>query len=204
MGLLINPKEDFRNVLDGFEIISYFRRGAVSSSSIQHAWRYKEDLSEVSPSDGIVKQQDATWQIAATDLLESPELGDRIVDANSISWTVRKSERKGMNSRWVCQTRNLEITNALVEMVDVEVLLAGVWTLFQANVRSKIQPIEVLVTGDGPTIDSTQTYHLYLEEELDLDHTKRIKDQNGNIYRIVESIGMERIDALPMVVMVKE
>ncbi len=52
-------------------------------------------------------------------------------------------------------------------------------------------------TADAPS--TTNRYRVFVEENIDLDHTCRIRGADGTIYTIINSSGAERIGELQVI-----
>ena len=60
----------------------------------------------------------------------------------------------------------------------------------------RIQPIDTQIARDAGTSTTTTRYRIFVEENLDLDHTCCIRGPDGAIYTITGTIGAERIGEL--------
>ena len=73
------------------------------------------------------------------------------------------------------------------------------WRTWKTGVRARIQPIETKITTAADTPTTTTPYRIFVEENLELDHTCSIRGPDGTIYTITDVIGAERIGELQVI-----
>ena len=73
------------------------------------------------------------------------------------------------------------------------------WRTWRTGVRARIQPIETKIDADDVTPSTTTRYRIFVEEDLDLDHTCSIRGADGTIYSITSAIGDDRIGELQVI-----
>ncbi|MEE9603278.1 MAG: head-tail adaptor protein, partial [Thermoguttaceae bacterium] len=159
-------------------------------------------------SNGKYTASDLTWHLPCEQLSKRPGLGDVITDAGGQRWTVLDVRAATLQSRWQCSTRNLAVVYALDDTVTVLKAVyakgdggaaSATWRPWRTGIRARIQPLE---TGMGVRHASRQAanqYTIFIEEDLSLDHTHRIKAADGTIYKITNIEGTQRIGKLPAI-----
>ena len=73
------------------------------------------------------------------------------------------------------------------------------WRTWRTGVRARIQPIQTIITNVAGTATTTATYRIFVEENLDLDHTCCIRGPDGTLYTITRTVGAERIGELQVI-----
>jgi len=206
-----DPSSDFADLVDGTEPITLNRRGSTpggAGETIQNALRRAITVSEAARSNGKYTASDLTWHLPCEQLSKRPGLGDVITDAGGQRWTVLDVRAATLQSRWQCSTRNLAVVYALDDTVTVLKAVyakgdggaaSATWRPWRTGIRARIQPLE---TGMGVRHASRQAanqYTIFIEEDLSLDHTHRIKAADGTIYKITNIEGTQRIGKLPAI-----
>jgi hypothetical protein len=77
------------------------------------------------------------------------------------------------------------------------------WRTWRTGIRARIQPSETKIKNDGEDSSTTTTYRIFVEENLELDHTCRIRGADGTLYAINSVIGADRIGELQVLEVVK-
>jgi hypothetical protein len=207
MPLDFNIQGDFTAVVDGWEPVTLLRRGGSAAIAVPRAWRYSSLSEPAEPGMADVARHDVEWQFEWADETDVPRVGDAIVDANGVCWTILSVVEHGAKSRLRCLGRNLAFVHALADRVEI---LAAVWeeggsgpeivgwNSLHSAVPASIQPEPTIVdhAADPPT--SETIYRIVLGRQLALDHNHRIVDGAGTTYRVLEFTHAERIDALPV------
>ncbi len=180
------------------------RPGSSDSWALSHAVRAAVRASEARSSGGKVTEDDVVWHLDAAELDTSPEPADVILDGEAQRWTVLAA-RRTVTGRWRCVCRNLAIACGLDQYVDIEVAAytkdaAGAeraeWHPWRTGVAARIQPIRAAVDGDHHRRAHRAELKVYVADQLQLDHTHRVKAPDGTIYQVVGCRTADRIDAL--------
>ena len=216
---MFDPSDDFLTVADGLEPVTLLRRGnpsAASGVSVLHALRRIMSVGEASiitggdvnkkvASGGHHTAADIAWHLPISELTEEPGLGDVILDSDGGRWTILKVKRMTFGSRWRCEARNVAIAFGLDDTISVMKAsyvkstcgaAVPLWRLWKAGVRARIQPWDVQTDAELETHRSKVRYRIFVEEELDLDHTCCIRGPDGTVYTVVKTSGAERIGEL--------
>jgi hypothetical protein len=216
-----DPTADFSQVVDNIETVTLLRRGTMPSAEgtvIQHALRRAVQSGEFAArnrnesrpyinSDGQCVATDSDWHLPAAELTTPPDIGDVILDGDSRRWTILELELVMLRTRWKCFTRELSIAHGLDDTITILKAVEGVsgttWRIWRTGIRARIQPLEVKINEIDSVRSSTATFRIFLEEDLALDHTHRIRSANGSLYEITSIIGLARLGELQTVEAVK-
>jgi hypothetical protein len=217
-----DPTDDLAAVADGTEQVTLLRQGSMAGAAgtvIAHALRRaitageaaivnRGDVHKVVPSGGRQLAGDLVWHLPAAELPEPPRLGDVILDGDGHRWTILLVKLATLGARWRCETRNVAIAHGLDDAIAVLKLVSApggygepVWRTWKTGVRARIQPIGTKIAADAetPTTTTTTTYRIFVEEELELDHTCRIRGADGAVYTVTGATGAERIGELQVI-----
>jgi len=212
MAIDLNIAADFETIVDTAEAATLKRRGSATTVALAKAWRYSSLTQEAQAGVAGVARHDVTWQFAWPEVVDLPRIGDSILDVAGECWTILSVEVRGAGSRLRCTARNLRILHELDERVEIQQAvwdegesgpeIVG-WQTLRAAVPARIQPEHLIVdhTGDAPT--STATYRVLLADDTPLDHNHRLVGPDGAIYQVLEYSQAERIDVLPMAMVVR-
>jgi hypothetical protein len=216
---MFDPSNDLSTVADGTEAVTLLRRGRTpgdAGTAIAHALRRTVTAGEAAmintgdvrkqvPSGGRQLADDLVWHLPAAELPDAPRLGDIILDGDGRRWTILIVKRATMGARWRCETRDLAIAGGLDDAISVQKNVGDaaspVWQTWKTGIRARIQPLKMTVDpGDDVAGPSTASrYRVFLEENLPLDHTCRIRGPDGAICAILSSTGAEQIGELQVV-----
>jgi len=218
--MTFDPSGDFTTVTDGLEAVVLLRRGRTSAgdgTAISHALRRvttageadvfnRSDVRKRVAGGGRYTAADVVWHLPAAELADPPEPGDAILDAAGRRWTILDAQYAALGSRWKCNARNIAIAYGLDDTIAVlkAVELGGdppetAWRTWRTGVRARIQPGETTVNREDETPLTTRRYRIFVEENLDLDHTYCLRGADGTIYTIVSTLGAERIGELQVI-----
>jgi hypothetical protein len=209
--MTFDPSSDFADVIDASESVTLNRRGSTpggAGETVDKALRRAVTVAEAAKSGGKYTASDVTWHISCAQLNARPRLGDVITDGDGGRWTVLDVRLVTMNSRWQCSTRNLAVVYALNDTLTVLKAVyskgtAGAaeatWRAWRTGVRARIQPLETTVEVKGSARTVANRCTIFIEDDLSLDHTHRIKAADGTIYRITKLSGVEQIGELPAI-----
>ena len=214
MTLNFNPSDDLINLADDTESVTLLRRGTTpgaSGTTIAHALRRaitagqaaivtRGDVRKYIVSDGRYAGVDVVWHLPVAELAESPGLGDAILDGNGHRWTILTVKKATLGTRWRCETRNVSVAYGLDDTISV-LKSAGElqWRTWLTGIRARIQPIETKIDNDEESPSTTTRYRIFVEEDLELDHTCAIRGADGTIYAVTGTVGSQRIGELQVV-----
>ncbi len=223
MVLDFDPSDDLA-ISDGTETVTLLRRGTMpggASTVISHALRRAISAAEAAintssdvhknvPSDGQHTAATVVWHLPVAELPTAPELGDVILDADGQRWTIVEVKCATLGARWRCETKNVTISFGLDDTISVLKAVstpgsAGsgetttTWRTWRTGVRARIQPIETTITNIAGTAATTASYRIFVEENLELDHTCCIRGPDGTLYTITRTVGAERIGELQVI-----
>lgn len=205
MTLDFDPSDDLASVADGLQSVTVKRPGSSESTEVTHALMRAVRTRELEESNGRYTAGDVAWHLPASELAAPPRPGDVIVDADGRRWTVLDVQQTVLGSRWRCVARNLAVVHGLDTYVDVEQATytkgtggaeRATWHVWRTGLAARIQPAEIQVKDEHDRRTTAARFKVFLAEDLELDHTHRIKGPDGAIYRILACRKAERIDAL--------
>jgi len=214
---MFDPSDDLANVADGMETVTLLRRGRTpgdAGTAIAHALRRAitageaaiintGDVRKQAPSGGRQLADDLVWHLPVSELPDAPRLGDMILDGDGRRWTILTVKLATLGARWRCETRDVAIATGLDDAISVQKTFGGspepIWQTWKTGIRARIQPLKTTVDSSAETPSTTTRYRIFLEENLDLDHTCRIRGADGTIYTIIGSTGADQIGELQVV-----
>jgi hypothetical protein len=204
----LDVASDLSVIVDGTEVVTLRRRGSSATVAVSAAWRANVQDREAEPAGGAVVQADAEWQLQLAGS-ERPHVGDVVIDGAGRHWIVLVVDHLPRLSRWKCETRELRITYGCGERVDIErpVWSEGEtpeivgWTYLVTAIPVRIQPVEFDLDADS---NSQAVFRVILGEPLDLAPHDRLTAGDGTTYSVRSFEQAERIDALPVAVVVRE
>jgi len=219
MTLNFDPSADFAETVDGTESVTLLRRGStpgLPGTVVSHALRRGATTREATirnrsytekniPSDGNYTASDVTWCLPTGELSDAPRLGDVILDGDGRRWTILDVRRAALQTRWQCAARDVALAYRLDATIAVlkATYTKGdcgaakpTWRTWRTGVRARIQPVGSEPVAKNQVLQTTRRCRIFVEEDLTLDHTHRIRGPDGTIYRIAECVGAERIGEL--------
>ena len=213
-----DPSDDLTDVADGLETVTLLRRGSTTGTAgtvISHALRRAMSAAEAAmvtrgdvrkknvPSSGQHTAAAVVWHLPVAELTAAPRLGDVILDGQGQRWTILIVKHTTLGARWRCETRDVAVAFGLDDTISVLKPLSGTsgppWRTWRTGVRARIQPIETKIATSGETTTTTNRYRIFVEENLDVDHTYCIRGADGTHYSITGAIGAERIGELQVI-----
>ncbi|HBO44678.1 MAG TPA: hypothetical protein DD670_12250 [Planctomycetaceae bacterium] len=204
MTMVFDPSGDFAQVADFQQEATLERPGTSDSWPLCRAVASPIRASEARSSAGAYTQDDVVWNLDAGELPATPQPGDVVVDSDLRCWVVLAA-RRGATGRWRCICRNLAIVQSLDQAIDVEVAVrskdaAGAevvsWQPWRTGVAARVQPIRSTVANIHQRLGQVSEWKVFVADQLDIDHTHRIKTSDGAVYRVVGVQKAQRIDAL--------
>lgn len=214
---MFDPSDDLSTVADGIESVTLLRRGRTlgdAGTVIGHALRRAITAGEASivntgdvrkhvPSGGRQLADDVVWHLPVAELPDAPRLGDIILDGDARRWTVLSVKLATLGARWRCETRNLAIAVGLDDTISVQRNIGSstepIWQTWKTGLRARIQPIRTTIDSAAETPSTTTLYRIFVEENIELDHTCRIRGADGTIYTVTGAIGAEQIGELQVI-----
>jgi len=210
---MFDPSDDFAAVIDGLASVVVVRPGTSARTEVAHALRQAVRTRQSEQSRERPATADVVWHLPASELSEPPRLGDVILDADGVRWTILDVRQTMLGTRWRCVARNLALYHGLDAFVDVEktsyVKGSGgadepAWHAWKTGLRAKIQPAGAALGQADQRQITAARFTVFLAEDLPVDHTHRIKAADGTIYAITGFRKAERIDALMEIDVVRE
>lgn len=175
-------------------------------------------MRELDPSGGQIVRK-ATLFVWPVDQSDQPPLGAQILDADGAYWTILQLERKQHVETWEATCVNLSVEAGLDNVATV--LRANsytknsageavpTWTAIATGIPARWQPLqeEAQIFEDADFTKTTYrvtfgTPPLTTPSEL-AGGDYRLVDSDGARYRVLEYINEERIDRLPIAIVVK-
>jgi hypothetical protein len=194
MTLTFTPGTDFEDVCDGLEAVTLNRRGSSDDVSVTSALQRNVSTTEIAASDGKYQAGDVRWHLPIAEVATTPKLGDSIVDAAGDYWKILAVRLDTLGRRWRCMTRNLVIAHGLNDTVTIEEAtyakgtggaMERTYHVWRSGVRARIQEVDTSMETDGGAKRTAKRYQIYLEDDYAVTHNHRIKDRQGNKYKIV-------------------
>ena len=117
------------------------------------------------------------------ELPQEPGLGDVILDGNGHRWTILVVSKATLAARWRSETREVATRpgagrhhlGAEDEAARPATMCAPTWQTWKTGARARIQPIDSKIVADAETPYTTTSYRIFVEQQLDLDHTGAIR-----------------------------
>ncbi len=193
MTVTFAPGTDFVDVVDGMEAVTLNRRGSSSNVEVTSALQRNVSTAEVAASDGNLRAGDVRWHLPVSEVSDTPQPGDWIVDAASDRWQVLEVRLDALSTRWRCMTRNLVIAYGLNDTVVIEEAAYGKGTggaveadyhVWKSGVRARIQEAAATIGTEGEVQRTAKQFQIFLEDDYDINHNHRIRDRQGNYYKI--------------------
>jgi hypothetical protein len=214
---MFDPSDDLSTVADGTETVTLLRRGrtpgdagTVIANALRRAITAGEaaivsssDVRKQAPSGGRQLADDLVWHLPVAELPDAPRLGDAILDGDGRRWTILTVKLATLGARWRCETRNLAIAVGLDDTISVQKNVGDssspIWQTWKTGLRARIQPLKTTINSTAATPSTIALYRIFVEENIELDHTCRIRGPNGTIYTITSAIGAEQIGELQVI-----
>jgi hypothetical protein len=214
-----DPSDDLA-ISDGTEAVTLLRCGTTpggAGTAISHALRRaissaeaaintSSDVHKNVPSGGQYTAATVIWHLPVAELPVAPRAGDVILDGDGQRWTILEVKCATLGVRWRCETKNVSVAFGLDDTISVlkAVSTPGgssetTWRTWRTGVRARIQPTETTITSIAGTASTTTSYRIFVEENLDLDHTCCIRGPDGTLYTIIRTGGAERIGELQVI-----
>jgi len=202
MTIALNVATDFVDVVDGLEAVTFLERGGGTTQAITKALRRQISRREAEASNGKYQASDTIWHVSQTELASQPQPGATITDGEGTIWTALESSRDTLTSRWRCVCRNLAIAAGLDQLITIQKAnwQAGRggdaqpnYSDWKLNVPASIQPMDAAINGDNQLrhADTRYSIRLAVDHEITADH--RVKDVDGNVYKIESFADKEQL-----------
>jgi hypothetical protein len=214
---MFDPSNDLSTVADGLETVTLLRRGRTPGDAgtvIAHALRRaitageaafvaSGDVRKQVPSGGQQLADDLVWHLPVVELPEAPRLGDVILDSTGRRWTILAVKLATLAARWRCETRDIGIAVGLDDTISAQKnagdASSPIWRTWRTGIRARIQPLQTTIDATAETPSTTTRCRIFVEENLELDHTCRIRGADGTVYTILSSTGADRIGELQVI-----
>ena len=214
---MFDPSDDLTNVADGIEAVTLLRRGRTPGDAgtiIAHALRRAITAGEAAvvntgdvrkqvPSGGQQLADDLVWHLPVAELPDAPRLGDVILDGDGRRWTILTIKLATLGVRWRCEARSVAIAAGLDDAISVQKTTGGspepIWQTWKTGIRARIQPVSTTINASAATPSTTKQYRIFVEENIALDHTCRIRGADGTIYSILSTTGADQIGQLQVI-----
>jgi hypothetical protein len=207
MSIELDPSDEFAQWADGLENVTLRRREHGETIQIATALRRDVVTQEAEPSGGAAILSDAVWHLQMPEAELPPQLGDVVIDAGDLHWTIQQTEQLPLLGRWKCTARELRVALGCDDHVDVQRAewddlgsgpeIVG-WDFVYTALPVRIQPDETLVSDTTTTPTSTQRFKIVLGEPFPLQPDDRFIAPDGAIYRLESIEQTDRIDMLPI------
>lgn len=189
-----SPAADFADVVDGLEAVTLLRRGSSTTVAVTHALERQVTTREAAASYGKYTQADVTWHLPAEECASAPLAGDQILDGDGVRWTILEVRKSTLGTRWACVCRDLVVAYGLNDTVAI--LKASyakgtggaqepTWLAWKTGVRARVQPERAEVAVELGARRTAERFLIYIAEDVQLDHSCRVQDEAGAVYKIV-------------------
>jgi len=208
MTLDFDPAADFAEVIDGTETVTLLRRGNTPGSpgtAVAGALRRAVTTREAAQTGGRYTASDVTWHLPVEELGDAPAVGDLLSDGQGRRWTILEVTLATRRTRWRCTARDLAVVYGLDDTVailkasyvkDEGGAAEPTWRPWKTGIRARIQPAEAKTATEHRARQTARQFRIFVEEDLLLDHTHRIRGPDGTIYKVTGTSGGQRIGEL--------
>ena len=190
-----DPLGDFDQVVDTLESVTW-KRVCEGDEKQVNAWRFSESASQHPQAGEALTYHDTVWQIPYESGDPGPQVGDRLIEADSTCWTIHKCERLRGPTRYRCEARRVSIRRDLAEWFDLE---EAVWDLSgPAPVVSgwkvtspPLRGCAVLLKTEADLDDLTSPDEIYLitvTEPLQVTTNHRFRTHAGRIFSLPSTV----------------
>jgi hypothetical protein len=192
MPVVFNPGTDFEDVCDALEAVTLVRRGA-SDVAVTSALQRAVNTRELAAGNGKYLAGDTRWHLPFAEVLDQPNVGDRIKDASGEFYHVLDVFAETITRRWKCISRNLRIAMGIDSHVRVqEATIANVrgvanrvWRTTRV-VDARVQPNESRNTEEEQAHQQIRTATIYFAEDVELKPASRLIEPNGTQWEVRE------------------
>ncbi len=213
MAVTFAPGTDFVDVTDGLEAVTLNRRGSSSDVSVASALQRNVSTTEIAESDGKYRAGDVRWHLPISQVANTPQLGDSIVDSNLDRWKVIEVRFDTLSTRWHCVTRNLAIAYGLNDTIVIEAAtwakgtggaMEATYSIWKSGVRARIQEVSDaterarIQTEEGAKRTPKQ-FKIYVDKDYEITHTHRIRDRKGTYYKVEGNTTKGELDEMQIV-----
>lgn len=194
MSVGFDPGTDFEDIVDGLQAVTLDRRGSSQNVAVTAALCRNVSTSEIVASDGKLQSGDTRWHLPAAEVTTAPRLGDSVEDSSGNRYQILEVRDDTLNNRWRCTTRNLRIAYGLDDTLTIEKAAyskgtAGAaersWSTWRTGVRARIQTTSAEHAEQARARRTLTADTVLLEDDYDLTDAHRLKDLEGNYYRIL-------------------
>lgn len=203
--MTFDPSDDWSEVIDGLQAVTLLRPGTSLTVTIPHALCRVLKSGEAETTAAWNTHDDVVWHLPAAEVAPAPRSGDVLVEAEGRRWTILSVRSVALATRWRCIARDLAAAHGLDQTVRVEKAHYAkgdngaeevVWRLWKAGLRAKIQPLAQETADEHQRTATAATFKVLVAEDLELDHTCRIRGPDGKVYRVQAYAKPQRIDAV--------
>ncbi|MEM8944134.1 MAG: hypothetical protein AAGD11_03045 [Planctomycetota bacterium] len=208
-----NFEQDFELMADDLESVTLSYANSIEQYFVEKASRRHTVAQEFGTSGEAVVQADAVWHLQLPASAIQPRIGDVIVDQQKNRWTILRTEWLKALGRCRCTTRELRLAHGCHQLVDVrrpiwDDIGSGPeiigWQAVCAALPASIRLDEMTLDTSTNPPTRQMRYEIVLGEWAELLPDDRIVDANGQSYQLQTLKQAPRIDALPVVVALRE
>ena len=222
-----DPNADFSRVADNTEAVTLLRRGDHAGRSgdgdpacpagarrnrASSPPKTATNRGDISIATDNASRPTSTGTCPRPNCTAPPSIGDAILDGDGRRWTILELELIMLRTRWKCFARELSIAYGLDDTVAVlkaeyaksdAGAAEPAWQTWRTGIRARIQPLEVKVDVENSARCATSTYRIFVEDDLALDQTHRIRGADGTVFQITAVTGAARLGELQTIEAVK-
>lgn len=208
MTLTFDPSADFAAIVDGLEACTIKFPGSATSTSVTHALRRAISISEAEASGGRYTTSDVNWRFPQSECTTRPPLGTKIIDSDSVYWTVLNVDDICLRSEWRCASRALEVVAGLDTTIRIQAATASKGKAGEfkplffdviGGLKAKIQEVSATQTREVGLKFMRRQFRITVAEQVSVDQKMQVIGADGTEYQIdgIEQLG--RIDVLPVI-----
>ena len=181
---------DFLEVVDTLEEITW-KDGCGGEEVTLNAWRFSERSIASPEGSSSFTVFESTWQLQPVAGVESPAVGDRLVESDGICWVITEVKRLRGKTRFSCDARRIVIRRDMSEWIDLQEAqwqagspptIQG-WTTVGLPLRGCVELVGSVVDSEDPS-STNQTYRITLSEPVSATGNHRFRTHAGNTYRV--------------------
>lgn len=203
MNVSFNPDADL-SYMDGLEAVFVRLSQTSPAVAVPGVLRRRIESREAAASGGRYLAGDVDWHLPSAALTAAPEIGSVLIDQNGTAYTILRTERATLGTRWVCHSRNLSITGDLDRLItleratwtkDANGVATPEWSIARSDLAARIQPETGAISVDQDRRLTRVTHRVYLAEAVAVDQDYRVLS-GGEVFRVLGFEQLARIDAL--------
>lgn len=194
MSRKLDTSSDFSTIVDHLQSVTLLRPGSSLSIMVNEAFRAPLSKNSERARLGKHEQHDTIWHLPNSIQNYTPDLGDLVLDAEENRWTVLAFRRTIDNARWLLVTRNMVVAHRLKEFIHIDQATFEkddranenpIWHPWRTGLPARLELESVEFRYHQEPIGTTRQTVIHLGERILLDHTYRIRHDDGRTFKIL-------------------